>query len=616
MIDLVLVLAFVVYALVVGVRARRQASRNLEEYFLAGRTLSSWQSGASMTATQFAADTPLLAAGLVATGGIFALWRLWIYGIAFLLLGFLLGRAWWRTGVVTDAELCELRYSGGSAVVLRGVKAVYYGLIFNCAVLAMVLGAAVRIAEPFLLWDQWLPGAVFDPVVHLVETLGIHLAVDPTAIDVSARTASNLISILAIFLFTMTYSATGGLRGVVATDIVQLVIAIVGTGAFAWFAVRAAGGLSTLRDRLVDTVGAVRTDALLSFDPTTAAHAGGMLMAVLGLQWLVQMNSDGTGYLAQRCMACRSETEATRAPIVFAFVHIVVRSLVWLPIFVALLILYPLEAEPQAAAREYTFVLGMKALLPPGFRGLMLVGLLAALASTLDTHLNWGASYLTNDLYGRLFCRGILKRRPSSRSLVWVARLSNPFLVMVSLFVMTRLESIQEAWTITLLLGAGLGVPLLLRWFWSRANAWGELAAIGASAVAAPILLARVEQEPARLLLAGLIGTLASVVASLVTKPVDPDQLRAFYERVQPPGFWGEPEARKRLMQGSIRMLAAAMTLFTLLVGLGTWLVGGTPPTFFGHRRAWVVLNLMFALALVPVWWPRPRVPRLGGNPA
>ena len=116
--------------------------------------------------------------------------------------------------------------------------------------------------------------------------------------------------------------------------------------------------------------------------------------------------------------------------------------------------------------------------------------------------------------------------------------------------------------------------------------------------------------------LAGLIGTLASVVASLVTKPVDPDRLRAFYERVQPPGFWGEPEARKRLMQGSIRMLAAATTLFTLLVGLGTWLVGGTPPTFFGHRRAWVVLNLMFALALVPVWWPRARTPRLGGNPA
>ena len=146
MIDAALVLAFMVWALGVGLANRRRASRDLESYFLAGRSLSGWESGLSMAATQYAADTPLLAAGLVATGGVFALWRLWSYGIAFLLLGLLLGAAWWRVGVLTDAELCEIRYSGRPAAWLRGVKAAYYGLVFNCAVLAMVLAAAVRVA--------------------------------------------------------------------------------------------------------------------------------------------------------------------------------------------------------------------------------------------------------------------------------------------------------------------------------------------------------------------------------------------------------------------------------------------------------------------------------------
>ena len=603
MIDLAFVIAFVVYSIVVGLRARRKASKGLDEYFLAGRSLTGWQGGLSMAATQYAADTPLLAAGLVATGGIFALWRLWIYGIAFLLLGFLLGQAWWRAGVITDAELCELRYDGRSATLLRAVKAVYYGLVFNCAVLAMVLAAAVRIAEPFLLWDQWLPAGLFQPLVAFVETVGVRLAVDPAAADVWIHTASNLISIVLIFLFTTTYSATGGLRGVVATDIVQLAVVFAGTAAYAWFAVAKIGGFGQLRNAVVETVGAARADTLLAFDPVTAGGVGGTFLAVLGLQWLVQMNSDGTGYLAQRCMACQSHTKARRAPIVFAFVQVLARSLIWLPIFVALLVIYPLEEQPEAAVREYTFVLGVADLLPVGFRGLMLVGMLAALASTLDTHLNWGASYISNDLYGRLFCRGWRKKEPNPRTLVWVARLSNPLLVILSLLIMARLGSIQEAWQATLLLGAGLGIPLLLRWFWRRANAWGELAAIVSSGVAAPVLLSIVDDEPTRLLVIALVGTVASVGVSLATPAVADNVLEAFYERVRPPGFWRRSTARNRFLHGLIHLAAAAGSLFTALVGLGTWLVGGTPPAFLAHRGAWIGLNLIISLLLVPIWF-------------
>lgn len=603
MIDVALVAAFVVYGLWVGLRARRAASTDLASYFLAGRSLSSWQSGLSMTATQYAADTPLLAAGLVATGGVFALWRLWIYGIAFLLLAFLLGSAWWRSGVVTDAELCELRYGGRAATWLRGLKALYYGGIFNCAVLAMVLVAASRIAEPFLLWDQWLSPELFDPLVRLVSAVGVPLAVDPTASDVWARTASNLLSIVLIYGFTVLYSTTGGLRSVVSTDVGQVCVLGVATAIYAYYAVDAVGGLGELPHALARITGEARASELLAFEPSTAAGFGGALLAVLGLQWLVQMNSDGTGYLAQRCMACRSPAEARRAPVVFAFAQVLVRTLLWLPILIALLVVFPLEPGQSAAEREVTFVYGIQALLPPGARGLMLVGMLAALASTLDTHVNWGASYVANDLYARVLCGAVLGRTPGRRELVWVARLSGPAIMAISLGVMTQLGSIQAAWHVTLLLGAGLGVPLLLRWLWRRANAWGELAAIAASLVGAPLLLATVENEAERLLSIAALSTAASVIASLVTAPESPERLASFYTTVWPPGWWDEPGALRRLRRGLTALLSASGTLFASLVGLGSWLVGSTPPAGLAPEL-WIGMNLLAAAALVPLWLP------------
>lgn len=604
MLDLAILIVFVAYGLAAGLRARRAASTDLDAYFLAGRSLSSWRSGLSMTATQYAADTPLLAAGLVATGGVFALWRLWVYGIAFLLLGFLLGAAWWRSGVVTDAELCELRYDGRAALWLRGVKAVYYGVVFNCAVLAMVLVAAVRIAEPFLLWHLWLPAALFAPVESLVTWVGLPLVVDPSMADVWRQTASNLISIVAIFGFTVLYSTAGGLRAVVTTDMGQLAILSLGTLLYAGYAVAEAGGLGALSGALAERVGEARAAELLAFDPWTAADAGSALLGVLGLQWLVQMNSDGTGYLAQRCMACRTPGEARRAPVLFAFAQVLGRSLLWLPLLVALLIVFPLETDPIAAQRELTFVRGIEQLLPPGVRGLILVGMLAALASTLDTHLNWGASYLTNDLYARILCERWRGRTPAPRTLVWVARGCGPILMLVSLAIMAALGSIQQAWHVTLLLGAGLGVPLLLRWLWYRANAWGELAAIASSALAAPLLLMSVDSEAIRLLLIAALGTTASVAASLVTAPVASSLLAAFEQRVRPPGFWLRAGARRELGQGLLATVAASGTLFCALAALGTLLIGAPAPGGLG-RGLWVSVNLAVATLLVPVWWRR-----------
>jgi Na+/proline symporter len=600
-IDAALVGAFVLWALWVGLRSRREASRDLESYFLAGRKLSAWESGLSMAATQYAADTPLLAAGLVATGGVFALWRLWSYGIAFLLLGLLLGGAWWRARVLTDAELCELRYGGRPAAWLRGIKAVYYGLVFNCAVLAMVLAAAVRIAEPFLPWHEWLPAALFAPVEALVRWVEVPLTADPEPSLLWTHTASNLISVVSIFVFTLLYSATGGLRSVTRTDVGQIAVMTLATALYAFFAVRAVGGIDALPDALSRTVGAPRARELLSFDPWGAAEAGGALLAVLGLQWLFQMNSDGTGYLAQRCMACRSPREARVAPVVFAFAQVVVRSLLWLPIFVALLVLFPLAEGQSVAERELAFVRGIETLLPPGARGLMLVGMLAALASTLDTHLNWGASYLANDLYGRVLCGGLLRRRAGARELVWVARAASPLLMLVSLLVMASLGSIQAAWQVTLLLGGGLGVPLLLRWLWRRANAWGELAALVVSGIAAAALLGVEVSETGRLLWVAGLGTLAAVLGSLATAPESEERLATFYERARPPGFWGRPEATQALRRRLVVVAAAAGTLYAALLGLGVWIVGAPPP-LGPSRPLFVGACLLLAAALVPIW--------------
>jgi Na+/proline symporter len=600
-IDLVLVLAFVGWSVATGLRNRREASRDLESYFLAGRKLSSWESGLSMAATQYSADTPLLAAGLVATGGVFALWRLWSYGIAFLVLGILLGAAWWRSGVLTDAELCEVRYGGRAAAWLRAVKAIYYGVIFNCAVVAMTLAAAVRVAEPFLPWHEWLSPALFAPVESLVRSIGVPLSASAEPLGLWARTASNLISVVAIFSFTLLYSATGGLRSVTRTDVGQIAVLATATAVYAWFATRAVGGLAALHEALAQQVGAARADALLSLDPWGAVDVSAALLAVLGLQWLLQMNSDGTGYLAQRCMACRSPAEARRAPVVFAFAQVLVRTLLWLPIVVALLVIFPLDAGQSVAARELTFVRGMEHLLPPGARGLMLVGMLAALASTLDTHLNWGASYLTNDLYARTISRGMFGREPRGRELVWVARASSPLLMVLALGVMATLGSIQEAWHVTLSLGAGLGIPLLLRWLWRRANAWGELAAIVVSGIAAFWMLRSEASETVRLLAIAGAGSAAAISVSLATPPERAELLDAFYERVRPPGFWGTSDARAALARGGLAVLAAAATLYGSLLGLATWMLSAPAPLGL-PSGAFVALCLALAAACAPIW--------------
>lgn len=616
MLDLLIVAAFVVYSIGSGLRARRAASRNLEEYFLAGKTVSGWKAGISMAATQFAADTPLLVTGLVATAGIFALWRLWIYALAFLLMAFVFAVGWRRGAVLTDAELTEVRYSGRAVLPLRVLKALYYGTVINCVVLAMVLLAAMRIAEVFLPWHDWLPAAFYQPVVRFVTWINLDLGGSITGLPLAIATANSLISILAIVLFTATYSTTGGLRAVINTDVVQFALALVGTCIYAGFAVDAAGGLAGLADRIAALYGPETAARMLSFGPQTAPDLLMPFLIIIGMQWLFQMNADGTGYLAQRSMACRSDHDARVAGVLFAWLQVFLRSLVWLAIAVSLLVLYPFSPEAAggeafAASRELLFVTGVEELLPPGLRGLMLVGLLAALASTVDTHLNWGASYWSNDIYDRLVCQQWLKREPRGRELVVVARLSNVVILIIGLIVMANLGSIQTAWFISLLFGAGMGSVLVLRWLWERINLYSELAAMGVSLVTAPLLLILLgtgaDTEWLRLLIMASVTTAAAIGITYVTPPTNPAVLLAFYERVQPFGFWPtvahaaghHPDAPRHALWRQLRAVGAtALSLFLLLLGCGRLMI--SPP---GASALWTWSLIAVAIALVPVWW-------------
>ena len=619
-IDILIILAFIVYSVSSGIRSRKIASQNLEEYFLAGRSLSGWRAGLSMAATQFAADTPLLVTGLVATAGIFALWQLWIYALAFFLMGFILAPSWRRANVLTDAELTELRYGSGAATALRGIKAIYFGTIFNCVVLAWVLFATKAIAEPFLVWDQWLSPALYQPMLGLVTWMDVPLSVDPGDARIWIASTNNLISILAIVMVTFFYSATGGLRSVVATDVGQFSLAMLGTAVYTGYVIYDFGGMgpiiAEIRERFATGgPGGMTPDQIVAFVPSQAKDVSFALLALFGLQWLIQLNADGTGYLAQRSMACKSDRDAKLASVVFTVAQVLLRSLFWLPIALGLLLLFPpdltLAPDILKHEREVTFVKGIVELLPWGVKGLMLTAMLAALASTIDTHLNWGASYWTNDIYKRFICQAWLGRDPDPRTLVRVARRSTLLILLISMLVMTRLTSIAHAWRMALLLGAGMGIILVLRWLWWRISAWGELACITVSLLAAWPLLVFVHDEAIRLLAMAVLATGAGIAVSLLT-PEEPERLRTFFRLAQPPGWWGPIAAHfgvdpatnvRRLGRGFAAMVTAAFCVFSFLTGFGSWLVHSPAPTWWPFSWGmWITSQLVMGTVLVPVW--------------
>lgn len=567
--DWGIVVSYLALTLIVGTLVSRRAGTSLESYFIAGRSLPWWWLGTSMAATTFAADTPLVVAGLVAEHGIAGNWFWWSWAIAHVSMAVVFAALWRRARVLTDAELVELRYEGRSATMLRGFKALFFAVLINGIVLGWVIRAMVKIAAPFVHWEQWL-GA---------DAVATFTRVWPDALAIGA--GGDTITVLVLFGLIALYSSLGGIRGVILTDLLQFALGLGGSILFAWIAVDSIGGIDGLHAGLAQHYDA---EQVLAFVPGAGAAwlPVQLFLVYIAVQWWAQYFSDGSGYIAQRLFTAKSDAHAEAGGVWFTVANYAVRTWPWVLIGLVALVVYPpgvsLE-EPGAALvaadREMAYPVLMGALLPAGVLGLLFASLLAAFMSTVDTHLNWGASYLTSDVYRRF-----LRPDASERELVRVSRTAVFALAAMAVVVAAQIESIEQAWRFFIALGAGLGLPSMLRWLWWRVNAWTEIVGMTVATVAAIVLypLFPDARDEYLLLVIVALAMTAALAATLLTPPVSRTQLERFTARVRPPGWWaGLPGAAPRRAMGwtAFAWVLGNAGIFALLFGVGRVLLGG-----------------------------------------
>jgi len=510
--DWLIVGVFCALSMGLGLLRRREAGASLEAYFTSNRALGWWLAGTSIVATAFSSDTPLLITGMVRRRGIWGVWEVWALGISTMLTVFVFAKLWKRANVMTEVELVELRYSGRAAAFLRGFKALYWGLFYNCYVMGV--------------WP------IIGMTKVLQETTGF----------------SREDAVIASVAIGAAYTSLSGLWGVVLTDAFQFIWAMVGAVLLAGYAVHAVGGLGALAERLQGT-------ALLQVippAPPAGTDAAGVLTSPFGwflglvlVQWWAWKNTDGGGVVVQRLVSCKDERQAMLSVLWFNIAHYCLRSWPWIITALASVVLIPDQTLLTTIGAE-TFVDHERSyprlitqLLPLGMRGIMVASFFAAFLSTISTQLNWGASYLVNDFYKRF-----LNRRASERHYVAVAKLMPFALAAGALLVAWFNHSIGASFTLILNLTAGIGPVYLLRWFWWRVNPWTEIAAMVASL---PVLLIRSRALDWLGLPHGLLVELLFMVAgtaavwlpvTLLTPPVDRAVLKQFFARVRPPGWW------------------------------------------------------------------------------
>ena len=546
-IDWAIVIGYLVASLFVGLwLARRNTSE--ADYFVAGRQLKGWLAGASMAATTFSIDTPLYVAGLVGVRGLAGNWEWWSFGVAHVAMAVVFAPLWRRSGVLTDAALTELRYGGPTAAWLRGIKAFLFALPINCIGLGYAFLAMAKVSE----------------------ALGL------------APTPQAKVTLLAIVaLLVLIYTAAGGLWAVVVTDMLQLVLALLGAIAVAVAAVHAAGGM----DALLESIRGLARPELLSLVPWQVE--GGRLQwldgagisiatfsSYLALQWWSFRRSDGGGEFIQRLLATRDEREARTAGWVFLAVNYVLRSWPWIVVALAAVVLLPDQTD-----WEQSYPLLAVQLLPPVALGLVVVSLVAAFMSTVSTSVNWGASYLTHDLYQRF-----VRPQASEKELLLVGQLASVLLVVFGVLTALISSSIGTVFRLVIAMGTGPGVVLVLRWFWWRVNAAAELAAllggflIGFSTSVVPVL--RIEDYGVRLLVTTLLTAGLWLIAMLATPPESPEVLERFVRQVRPPGpGWTQWRRRTGVIADEtlpglmLLLVAGCALLFGALLGIGGFLL-------------------------------------------
>lgn len=509
-IDWWMIVGFLGLSLGVGVAVARRAGRDTGQYFLSGRNMPWWLLGISMVATTFSTDTPNLVTDIVRTNGVAGNWVWWAFLLTGMLTTFVYARLWRRSGVETDIGFYELRYSGKGARFLRGFRAVYLGLFFNVMIMASVTLAAIKLG-------------------------GVLLGLDPVTVVMVAGTV------------TAVYAMLGGLTGVLVTDLVQFGIAMAGSVAAAAYALARpeVGGLSGL---LGDPRVAERLALVPDFsDPSLAVAVFVIPLAVQWWSvWYPGSEPGGGGYVAQRMLAARNEGHAQGATLLFNVAHYALRPWPWILVALASLLVFPdLESLRTAFPDVAPGVIGhdlaypaMLTFLPAGLLGLVIASLAAAYMSTISTHLNWGASYLVQDVYRRF-----IDPQASERRLVLIGRLLTAALMLVACAVSLALSNALQAFQILLQIGAGTGLLFLLRWFWWRVNAASELVAMTVSfLVAVHFQFAHAALFGVRLpgwleLVIGVAVTSTAWLATArFTRPADEAVLRDFVRRIRPDG--------------------------------------------------------------------------------
>lgn len=535
-----------------------------------------------MVATTFAADTPLAITELVRQDGIWRNWYWWCIALGGLLGVFFFSRLWRRARVLTDNELIELRYSGRPAATLRGFKALYFALLYNFIVMGWVINGMSAVASV---------------------TLGVE------------RTWA----VWGCTLIVLVYSTTSGYWGVVITDFFQFILAMGGAILLAILAVGHFGGIGGLLAQ-VKRSAAFQPDTL-SFFPSLPASDESFLssniftfLIFIGVMWWASHNADGGGYIIQRMSSCKDERHSLLATLWFNLANYALRVWPWVIVAVASLVMFPsLAHDPLGDKAGYPKV--MTALCGPGALGIMIASFLAAYMSTISTHLNWGASYLLNDVYRRF-----VKREASQRHYVWISRGATLLMMAGGGLTATYMGSIARAWEFIWAMGCGIGPVLILRWFWWRVSAWSEISALISSIVVTialevvafvqtiekglpyalfsqpPVLFGLPLQVQHKALILVPVSIITWVTVTLLTKPEPQEHLRRFYERVHPGGFWPK-EWRERWGATPLRSHLLNWALGVVLIYGATFGLGSM---IFGSSR----LGIMLLLAAgVCGWW-------------
>ncbi len=496
-IDWAIIIGYILFALGLGIYFSKRAGKDMDEFFISGRNLPWWLAGTSMVATTFAADTPLAVTKLVVEDGIAGNWLWWNLVLSGMLATFLFARLWRRSEIITDVEFTELRYSGPSASFLRGFRALYIGLLNNCITMGWVILAMQKIVV--------------------------------LALNLPDTTSTKVYVVLVCLLIAGIYCALSGFWGVVMTDIVQFGMAMVGSIALAIIAVNKIGGVGVLKEKLVSIYGA--ENQILNFTPDFSAGKMAIITfgVYLGMLWWASNGVDGSGYIAQRMFAAKNERHTLLATLWFNIAHYTLRPWPWILVALVAMVVYPNLEDPEAG-----YPMLMLDYLPVGLLGLMLTAFLAAFMSTIDTHLNWGASYLVNDFYKRFF-------RPEAdpQHYVAISRLAVILIMIVAGVTSLFMESITGAWKFLLALNAGIGLVQILRWYWWRINAWSEISAMLAALVASIVvfLLPQTkgeEQFALQMLIIVPFSTVVWVVVTFITAPVSTETLTKFYSKVKP----------------------------------------------------------------------------------